>query len=208
MCITERELPVAFALRISTSFVLISDSTTANDTGPNSGGWGNRFCASLAEALLPTGLFNASLSFIAEEVSKGRCTLVTVQFGRNDMKIAPSESMGQNMSMMTDQIRAADSEPVLVTSLTRRTFDANEQSMTFLAYETRLIAKEKRTHLLSLNAASIAYVETVGPDAAHRLNHLNMNGTIVGSHSNAPHTLPIILNPSLTYNITHGIPSF
>lgn len=59
------------------------------------------------------------------EVAKGRRTLVTIQFGHNDMKIAPPESMGANLTAMVKQIRSLGAEPVLVTSLTRRTFNSN-----------------------------------------------------------------------------------
>jgi lysophospholipase L1-like esterase len=49
---------------------------------------------------------------------------VTIQFGHNDMKIGPPESMGANLTSMVKQIRAIGGEPVLVTSLTRRSFDS------------------------------------------------------------------------------------
>jgi lysophospholipase L1-like esterase len=69
--------------------------------------------------------FNISLAAIRGEVAKGRRTLVTIQFGHNDQKIAPPESMGANMTVMVKQIRALGGEPVLVTSLTRRNFNPN-----------------------------------------------------------------------------------
>jgi hypothetical protein len=50
---------------------------------------------------------------------------VTIQFGHNDQKIAPPESMGANLTSMVKQIRMIGGEPVLVTSLTRRTFNVN-----------------------------------------------------------------------------------
>jgi lysophospholipase L1-like esterase len=50
---------------------------------------------------------------------------VTIQFGHNDMKIGPPESMGANLTSMVKQIRAIGGEPVLVTSLTRRSFHSN-----------------------------------------------------------------------------------
>lgn len=92
------------------SFVLIGDSTTNNGTTLNSSGWSNGFCASLADVSAPhcintahngattgstilSGQFNTSLSFIQGEVSQGRRTLVTIQFGHNDMKIVgPAQS--------------------------------------------------------------------------------------------------------------------
>lgn len=50
---------------------------------------------------------------------------MTIQFGHNDQKIAPPESMAANLTSMVQQIRAIGGEPVLVTSLTRRSFNAN-----------------------------------------------------------------------------------
>ncbi|KAK7691088.1 hypothetical protein QCA50_006191 [Cerrena zonata] len=230
----------ARSLARPTSFVLIGDSTTNNNTVPNSGGWGNGFCNSLVPgtpcintahdgattgSFVASGLFNISLAAIQGEVSRGRRTLVTIQFGHNDQKIAPPESMGANMTAMVEQIRAISGEPVLVTSLTRRTFFSNgtiNDALGPWADETILVAQEQDTHLLDLHAASIKYVEAIGPDAAHRLNrlpddntHLNANGTIVFGRMVAnlmaesfPHQLPIIPNPELSFNISHGIASF
>jgi len=69
--------------------------------------------------------WSISLATISGEVAKGRRTLVTIQFGHNDMKIAPPESMGANLTSMVQQVRAIGGEPVLVTSLTRRTFNSD-----------------------------------------------------------------------------------
>ncbi|KAF8199551.1 SGNH hydrolase [Pholiota molesta] len=231
-----------------TSFVLIGDSTTANGTIPDSGGWGNGFCGSsitgnIASLIAGTpcintahdgattgtfvadGFFNISLAAVASEVAKGRRTLVTIQFGHNDMKIAPPASMGTNLTTMIEEIRGIGGEPVLVTSLTRRTFFANgtiQDALGPWANETILISEQQKTHLLDLHASSIKYVEAIGPDAAHVLNrlpddntHLNVNGTTVFGRMVAdlmsrsfPLELPIIPNPPLSFNISHGIPSF
>lgn len=59
------------------------------------------------------------------QVAKGRRTLVTVQFGHNDQKVADPKSMGANMTVMAAQIIKAGGEPVLVTPLTRRNFNSN-----------------------------------------------------------------------------------
>ncbi|KAF9565272.1 SGNH hydrolase [Agrocybe pediades] len=230
------------------SFVLIGDSTTANGTTPNSGGWGNGLCGSMITnniasvtantpcintahdgattgSFVADGFWNISLAAISGEVKRGRRTLVTIQFGHNDMKIAPPESMGANLTSMVEQIRAIGGEPVLVTSLTRRTFNADgtvQDALAPWANETILISQQQGSHLLDLHAASIKYVEAIGPDAAHRLNrlpddntHLNSNGTTVFGRMVAdllkesfPHELPIIPNPPLSFNISHGIASF
>lgn len=69
--------------------------------------------------------FNISLSTIRREVAKARRTLVTIQFGHNDERIAPPASMGANLTVMIKHIRAIGGEPVLVTPLARRGFRAD-----------------------------------------------------------------------------------
>jgi len=128
--------------------------------------------------------WNISIAAIRGEVAKGRHTLVTIQFGHNDQKIAPPESMGANLTEMVREIRDLGAEPVLVTSLTRRNFNSdgtiadtlgpwadgkytpNLMSVSFrltndlycFFSETILISQQQQTHLLDLHAASIKYV--------------------------------------------------
>lgn len=79
----------------------------------------------LGYCIVTTRYWNASLAAIKGEVSRGRRTLVTIQFGHNDQKIATPDSMGKNLTTMVRQIRSLGAEPVLVTSLTRRSFNSN-----------------------------------------------------------------------------------
>ncbi|KAH0585190.1 hypothetical protein H2248_008442 [Termitomyces sp. 'cryptogamus'] len=232
----------------STSFVLIGDSTTANGTTVNSGGWGNGLCGSTITGNIASvvdgtpcintakngattgtfvqdGYFATSLAAIRDEVGKGHRTLVTLQFGHNDQKIAPPESMAANLTSMVQQIRAAGGEPVLITSLTRRNFYTNGTVSDTLgpwAAATISVAQQQGTHYIDLHQASITYVEAIGPDAAWRLNrspddftHLNVNGTTVFGRMVAdlltasyPGELPIVANTALSYNISHGIASY
>ncbi|KAJ7066976.1 SGNH hydrolase [Mycena amicta] len=233
---------LAFRHLVPTAFVLVGDSTTANGDTVPLGGWGNGLCGSsfnnTPSSLLPNtpcintakngattgsfvadGSWNISVATIQEQVAAGR------RYQNHDMKIAPPESMGANLTIMVNQIRALGAEPVLITSLTRRTFFANGTIQDLLgpwADETILISQQLGTHLLDLHATSIAYCEAIGPDSSHVLNrtpddntHLNSNGTIVFGRMVAdllkasfPHQLPIIPNPALTFNETHGIPSY
>ncbi|KAJ7931548.1 hypothetical protein B0H13DRAFT_1958735 [Mycena leptocephala] len=124
------------------------------------------------------------------------------------MKIAPPESMGANLTIMVDQIRALGAEPVLVTSLTRRTFFDNGTIQDLLAPwadETILISQQLQTHLLDLQLTRLH----TSPDDN---THLNENGTLSLDadlmSASFPHQLPIIPNPGLTFNITHGIASY
>ncbi|KAF8523254.1 hypothetical protein JB92DRAFT_3265267 [Gautieria morchelliformis] len=144
--------------------------------------------------------------------------------------------MGQNLTKMVAQIQAGG-EPVLVTSLTRRTFDAVGIHLD-LGEDSTAIALRKRIHTSSILMTSIAYVEAIGPDAVHRLNRLpsdNMRNRVAFERQclgttkltfwgmvadpmkasfpqhrdDAREALPaIVANPPLTFNNTHGIPSF
>ncbi|KAF9267749.1 SGNH hydrolase [Marasmius fiardii PR-910] len=221
------------------SFVLIGDSTTAKD-----GGWGDGFCgtSAITSVLAPgtpcnntarsgatTGSFVAdgswdiSIDAIKRETAKGRKAYVTLQFGHNDQKIAPPESMGANLTAMVQELRVLGAEPILVTSLTRRNFHSDGSIDDILgpwANETILVSQG--THLLDLHATSIRYCEAIGPDASHRLNlspsdntHLNVDGAIVFArmvadlmNSSFPRVLPIVPDPELSRNISLGIPSF
>ncbi|ESK94639.1 carbohydrate esterase family 12 protein [Moniliophthora roreri MCA 2997] len=236
------------AVAPASSFILIGDSTTANGTTENSGGWGNGFCGSTVtstpSALEPntpcintakngatTGTFVAngywdlSIKAIKSELAKGRKTYATIQFGHNDQKVADPASMGRNLTSMVQQIRSLGAEPILVTSLTRRSFNSDGTISDTLgpwADETKLVAQQQNVHVLDLHAASITYCQKIGPDAAHRLNrtpddntHLNANGTIVFGRMLAdlmkasfPGQLPIIENSKLSNEIAQGIPSY
>ncbi|KDR86111.1 hypothetical protein GALMADRAFT_52134, partial [Galerina marginata CBS 339.88] len=130
-----------------------------------------------------------ALTAIKGEVANGRRTLVTIQFGHNDMKVTTPAGMGVNLTSIIQQVRAAGGEPVMVSSLTRRTFNSNgtvQDPLAPFAAEAILISQQQKTHLLDLHASSIKYVEAIGAAAAHRLNlspsddtHLNPNGATV-----------------------------
>ncbi|KAL0580973.1 hypothetical protein V5O48_001065 [Marasmius crinis-equi] len=200
------------------SFVLIGDkpNTPCNNTA-RSGATTGSFVAD--------GSWDISIDAIKREVANGRKTYVTLQFGHNDQKIAPPESMGANLTTMVQEIQALGAEPVLVTSLTRRNFHSDGSIDDILepwANETILVSQQQGTHLLDLHASSIEYVVAIGPDASHRLNlspddntHLNEDGAIVFArlvadlfNASFPGILPIVPDPELSRNISLGIPSF
>ncbi|KDQ16242.1 carbohydrate esterase family 12 protein [Botryobasidium botryosum FD-172 SS1] len=135
------------------------------------------------------GYWALVLKDIKEQVAAKRETWVTIQFGHNDQKIAPPESMGTNITSFVRQIRQLGAQPILITSLSRRSFTNGGKISDTLgpwADETIRVAAAEKTHLLDLHKYSIQYLESIGPDAAYRLNksptdytHLNTNGTIV-----------------------------
>jgi len=109
------------------------------------------------------------------------------------MKVAPPESMGQNITVMIKTIRSLGAEPILITPITRRGFNANGTVADTLqpwADITKKVAKEQKTHLLDLHEESIKYIEAIGEDAAHRLNKSPTDNTRM-FRSLIPHRLSL-----------------
>ncbi|GHJ86295.1 hypothetical protein NliqN6_2697 [Naganishia liquefaciens] len=185
------------------SFVLIGDSTTNNNTvTPNSGGWGNGFCASLQPGIgcanfgsngattgtiVTRGLYGQALDAARSEVDSGKSVFVTIQFGHNDMKIAGPESMAANMTQFVSNIRGLGAHPIILTPLSRRGFKSDNITINDTlgpwADAARGVATQTNTTLLPLLEASINYLQKIGPDAAHLMNrlpadntHLNLGG--------------------------------
>lgn len=91
--------PVKKQTALEPAFVLIGDSTTANNTvTPNSGGWGNGFCASLRPGvscsnfgsngattgtIVDRGVYGDALGRVKEQVGMGKAVFVTLQFGHS-----------------------------------------------------------------------------------------------------------------------------
>lgn len=82
--------------------------------------------------------------------------------------------MGKNLTTMVNDIRALGAEPILVTPITRRNFNADGTTVNDTlgpwADITKSVAKKLKTHVLDLHGESLKYIEAIGPDAAARLN--------------------------------------
>ena len=183
--------------------VLVGDSTVAPDSG-----WGNAF----AKLLKPGAqCFNlaikgrSSKSYRDEghwqKVLDAKPTWVLIQFGHNDMlgkgpklETDPKTTFRENLSRYIAEVRAAGAKPVLVTSLTRRNFNAQgkivpEQlepmsdsqgkttpdSLTSYVTATKAVAAEQKVPLIDLNARSIEQMNQLGPKAAEAFNAKTSN---------------------------------
>ena len=97
-----------------------------------------------------------------------------VQFGHNDMKSRAAnalETYTESLRKIVDDARSHGATPVLCTSVSRRTFDANGKiSNSFGGYTdaVRQVAKEKNAPLIDLQAAGAAFYEAMGPDESHK----------------------------------------
>ncbi len=141
--------------------VLVGDSTVAVQ-----GGWGPGFCSSLVPAVvcIDDALNGrSSKSFIVEGAwqkalaEKGNYYLI--QFGHNDMKgkgpereTTPETTFANNLRRYIRDVRAMGAVPVLVTSLSRRTFrdGAVVEDLKDYATATRKVGEEQKVNVIDL----------------------------------------------------------
>ncbi|WP_447727389.1 rhamnogalacturonan acetylesterase [Sphingomonas koreensis] len=181
--------PAAEAPRAEYRVFLIGDSTVARNSG-----WGGSFCTrhlkpaaaclNLARggrssgSFRAEGLWDAALEQVRAPGAKR--TWVLIQFGHNDQPGKPGRSTDlatqfpANLARYVDEVRAAGAIPVLVTPLTRRSFEGGrlQNDLAPWAEAARRIATQKKVALVDLNARSAAAVQAMGEDAADRFAQL------------------------------------
>ncbi len=184
--------------------VLVGDSTVTDRIG-----WGLGFRQFVNDgATISNTAQNgrSSKSFIAEGFWTKALALkgdyYLIQFGHNDQpgkgsdrETDPATTYPENMARYIDDVRALGATPILVTSLTRRSFsktDPGRIDSTLLPYveAVRKLAAEKNVPLIDLNARSLALCESLGqvetaklnpakPDGTFDTTHLDANGSVV-----------------------------
>lgn len=107
-----------------------------------------------------------------------------VQFGHNDMKSTEAGALPtftDRMKRVVDEARRGGAIPVLVTSVSRRTFDADGKKITdsFKGYTqaVREIAREKSVPLIDLQSSSATFYEALGPERSHQAFATMQEGT-------------------------------
>jgi lysophospholipase L1-like esterase len=187
-------------------FALAGDSTTAVQS-EGGGGWGTGFLNTTLRTPAKGKNFGhngattvsfreggdwANVLAAAKAASKDYEPYVTIQFGHNDQKPAKNISMEEftnNLVTFVKDVRAVSATPILVTPLSRRSFDSSGHVVMNLAdvtAATKKAAEQTGAHIIDLNAASTKYLNAIGEDRAHTYNlvpsdntHLNNAGTIV-----------------------------
>ncbi|KAF1848713.1 carbohydrate esterase family 12 protein [Cucurbitaria berberidis CBS 394.84] len=106
---------------------------------------------------------------------------VTIQFGHNDQKPTSGVSLADyktNLGNFVNEVTAAGGIPILVTPLTRRTFNKSTKKVVEnLSNErttTIAVADEKKARFIDLNRASTDYVNAIGEKA---ITPYNLGGT-------------------------------
>lgn len=175
--------------------VLVGDSTVASK-----GGWGDAFaklCNPAVECLNLGRGGRSSKSYRDEghwkTVIETKPDWVLIQFGHNDQPGKGPEretdartTFRENLARYIAEVRALGAKPVLVTSLTRRNFNARgkidagglepnsdshagTKKRDFLndyVEAARVVAAEQKVPLIDLNARSIEQMNQLGPEAA------------------------------------------
>jgi lysophospholipase L1-like esterase len=163
--------------------VLVGDSTVASQSG-----WGDAFAKQLVSNVDCQNMGRggrSSKSYRAEghwkKAIEAKPTWVLIQFGHNDQPGKGPEretdaktTFRENLTRYVSEARASGAKPVLVTSLTRRTFNAQGKIQPDLLADyvaaTRAVATELKVPLLDLNARSIEQMNQLGPEAAVTFN--------------------------------------
>jgi lysophospholipase L1-like esterase len=184
---------------------------TGDSTVNNGGGWGPEFCALLTPNVECINLARngrSSKSYYDEGLWKNALAqhgdYILIQFGHNDMpgkgparETDPETTYAANMRRYIQEARAGGARPVIVTSLSRRTYKEGKLVLDLQAYAdaAKRVATEEDTPLIDLNAASVKLLESMTqeqadqfnaeahPDAAGKIGpdrtHLNAKGSAV-----------------------------
>ena len=201
---------------------LIGDSTVARSSG-----WGGSFCArhvrpeaacvNLARGGRSSGSFRAEGLWDAAlgqfRAPGAKRTWVLIQFGHNDQPGKPGRSTDlvtefpANLARYVDEVRAAGAIPVLVTPLTRRSFQGGklQNDLAPWADAARRIAAQKKVTLVDLNARSAAAVQAMGEDAADRFAQAPKPA--MPAAPQPPQATEVVVNPTarpkLAFDRTH-----
>lgn len=181
--------------------ILVGDSTVNDGSG-----WGTGFKQYLTGNIICINAAangRSSKSYLAEGRWKKALALkgdyYLIQFGHNDepgkgpeRETDPDTTYFQNMARYVNDARAIGATPVLVTSLTRRIFDATgrlKPSLVPYVEAVKRLASMKHVPLVDLHARSVELCDQLGPEQTAKFNavakgrpdttHLNAAGSVV-----------------------------
>jgi lysophospholipase L1-like esterase len=161
---------------------LLGDSTVCDQANEPYSSWGQMLTRFLKpEVAVANGA--ESGDSIAPALSAGRFAkfwgqmktgdYLFIQYGHNDMKSKASnalETYANNLRRVVDETRKHEGIPVLVTSVSRRTFGPDGKiTNSFSGYTdaVRAVAKEKECALIDLQAGSALFYEALGDQKSH-----------------------------------------
>jgi lysophospholipase L1-like esterase len=161
---------------------LLGDSTVCDQANEPYSSWGQMLTRFLKpEVAVANGA--ESGDSIAPALSAGRFAkfweqmkpgdYLFIQYGHNDMKSKATDALEtytNNMRRAVDETRKRGGVPVLITSVSRRTFGPDGKiTNSFGGYTdaVRSVAKEKACALIDLQASSARFYEALGDEKSH-----------------------------------------
>jgi pectinesterase len=166
-----------------TCIVLVGDSTMASGSG-----WGDAFSKLLAPGVKCLNMAikgRSSKSYRDEghwqDVLNAKPDWVLIQFGHNDqpgkgpkLETDAATTFRDNMKRYVTEAQAIGARPILITSLTRRNFDAQGKliadQLVPYAEATRAVAAEMHVPLVDLYARSFEQISRLGPQGSLPFN--------------------------------------
>lgn len=185
-------------VRPVTTVYLAGDSTMCDQPYEPFSSWGQIFPAFVRDGVAVANHAESgesAHSFIAErrlaklKTLMKRGDFLLIQFGHNDMKekgegVGPFTSYERDMLALVTAARELGATPVIVTSVSRRTFGEDGRIRNsfgdYLPAMKELAAREK-VSLIDLNALSAAVYEYFGPEKAKQL-FPTVKGVVEGTH--------------------------
>jgi lysophospholipase L1-like esterase len=165
---------------------LLGDSTVCDQPGEAYASWGQMLTRFFGPSVavsnhaesgesLRSSLHARRLDKVVETMQPGDWLLI--QYGHNDMKekgegVGAFTSYAADLTKFVAAAREKGGRPVLITSVHRRTFNAEGKIVnSFGDYPeaVRRVAREENVPLIDLNAMSTTLYETLGPEGAKRL---------------------------------------
>ena len=178
---------------------LIGDSTVAEQSG-----WGPAFATRFDRRVkivnyAKNGATLQALSKKLDELVQLKPDYVLIQFGHNDQKRYDTKVYSDHLRSYVERIRKAGGKAVIVSSVTRRSFDAQGKivsnlvktekysykgTLTDYANAAEAVAQELKLPFIDLHAASIAHHNKIGRDESMTYNfkegdntHFNKKGS-------------------------------
>jgi lysophospholipase L1-like esterase len=159
---------------------LIGDSTVADTYG-----WGPALAARAKPGvtvvnLAKNGATLDSLVGWLDALLQAKPDFVLIQFGHNDMKRYDAKAYGAKLRAYVEKVRQGGGRPIVLSSVTRRHFDANgrieprlvakERTLPEFAREAATVARAAGVPFVDLNTISIAHHNQIGPAASAAYN--------------------------------------
>ncbi|NKB65650.1 MAG: pectin esterase [Candidatus Latescibacteria bacterium] len=185
-------------IEIIVKIALIGDSTVTDGAG-----WGKVFAGRFADNVQVLNFAvggRSSKSWYDEgrlpAALNAKPTYALIQFGHNDQpgkgperETDPATSYRDYLRLYVGKLREIGTQPILVSPVTRRTFDANGRINSTLApwaEAAQAVAQESNVPFINLHKISVDYHNAIGRDASMAFNpkegdrtHFNRQGATV-----------------------------